>query len=540
MDDLTAEVLQTLLNIQNRSGDNPEMTVKMHFALKRTWLPETNRVANPFLTDRLVKEPALTPAADLSLVAGISRSTMDCNQRISSELTRRFEKNHLLLPDATFGVENEMFVPGLPFIGAEDVPGSNESMQREFESVQGIFEGGRENHYLSEELRAKLNAALGSRADSYVRDGSVQTDEALLTPVEQVTAVLQSPRDIEQLQNALSKLNDWGAITNGTSGVHIHTGVKQWTSSSILKTADEEAWDKSVAISMPGEPAGKTITPLQLLFMKQFVINMASVRGAYSRAAANNEFALPNMEPGKEDTFNEEVSKAGGMEALINVVQPGNIPWRRRYRCVNLLAYLQHGTIEVRGFTKKNGASMEIDPNIPIRDIVFLQEMLIKTIDTMKRLVPHTTPETDFELAPDEGLQDMVDEYVQDVFVLQIIHAVGQRDSKRRLETMTAIANDAKQGHIKLETLEKAEASLADVLKDDPLAREFIKDASIDAVLASLLADRGTADPFIDQALKDSSWMPDATDSVEVRRRKSLRSMADELFKTPQQRQEAS
>ncbi|RZI43805.1 hypothetical protein EGT07_08555 [Herbaspirillum sp. HC18] len=423
-----------------------------------------NRAANPYVNALL---DTLPPSASETLtVQGASRSLLHSQKsgnRIASSLTQTFEKNFQELPHATFGLEVEMFVPGM---GAD---------------------------YRGDEL----NAQLGTRNYRFVEDHTLDTPTDLAEPVEMISPILRSPGQIEELQSALSILHDWGAFTNSTSGIHVHTGVKQWNTDSCL--AKEEI-ERIPGIGTWDVPDSAGITPLQLLFMKQFAINMAGMQANFGQVARNS--ARPNASLAGLGPFCQQVSKAQDLTSLIMAAQQDS-----RQSCVNLLAYKKHGTIEVRGFTKKNGDTMGVDPNTPIRDIVFFQEVLIETRKAMRKLLlKGASPNDVLQLEPSSGLGEIADRYAQDVFSYQIIHALTQRQSGKRIETMAALVSD--KDKILPETLGKVIENQAALMKSDLLAEHFLS------------------------ALKgEVAWNP-APHRVATRplqRKQSLRSMIDQI-----------
>lgn len=193
-----------------------------------------------------------------------------------------------------------------------------------------------------------------------------------------------------------------------------------------------------------------------------------------------------------------QISSAHNYEKLLSLANADT-----RKLNVNLHAYRKHGTIEVRGCTKKNSTSMEIDPNMPVRDLVFMQGILIKVLhETKNILLSGASPRDQIDVRPSEGLTEIVKEYVQDVFLLEIIHALGQRDSKRRMQTMDDIMKD--KDLIAPETLQKIRESQASLLEGNPLARHF---------LAALE--------------REDQWNSSSIEKKTLRRIHSLRSMAD-------------
>ena len=415
---------------------------------------------------------------------GASRSIFHSEREIASYLTEKFKSNYQKIPNATFGVENEMFIPGI-------------------------------HEFASFKIENELNDRLGikNKKYRYGEDQSLSTDASFATPpIEQITSILDAPEDIQRLQSALSILNDWGAFTNRTAGVHIHTGIKQWKAADCLTTLEEKSknrflhqWDQDLPKQFPG----KTITPYQLLFMKQFLVNMVAMQKDFYLVSKRSRYSEPNgpMSENDLDKYYENVSSARDYEELLVLSDVNS-----RYLNINLLAYDKHGTIEVRGFTKKNSEHMEVDPNLPVRDLIFMQEALIKVLhDTKHILLSGVSPNDPIEVRPSTGLTEIVKEYVQDVFLLEIIHALGQRNPEQRVKTMEAIVEDTDL--IASETLQKIRESQAALLEGDQLAQHF---------LAALN--------------RDAQWNPSFVEREPLKRINSLRSMADAGFSDSEQR----
>lgn len=146
---------------------------------------------------------------------------------------------------------------------------------------------------------------------------------------------------------------------------------------------------------------------------------------------------------------------------------------------------------------------MGVDPNMPLRDSVFLQEVLIATLADAKKDVlsgaPSSLQEQAMPIRPAEGLKPIVDRYTQDSFALEIIHALSQRESGKRLRTMGLIVKDRE--HIKPETIER------------------IRNKS-----SSLLAD-ADARHFLDALEGKATWQPSPGSKHPLKRKGSLRSI---------------
>ena len=411
---------------------------------------------------------------------GASRSIFHSEREIASYLTEKFKSNYQKIPNATFGVENEMFIPGI-------------------------------HEFASFKIENELNDRLGikNKKYRYGEDQSLSTDASFATPpIEQITSILDAPEDIQRLQSALSILNDWGAFTNRTAGVHIHTGIKQWKAADCLTTLEEKSknrflhqWDQDLPKQFPG----KTITPYQLLFMKQFLVNMVAMQKDFYLVSKRSRYSEPNgpMSENDLDKYYENVSSARDYEELLSSTDVDVNDANARRLNVNLIAYKKHGTIEVRGFTKKNSDHMEVDPNLPVRDLIFMQEALIKVLhDTKHILLSGVSPNDPIEVRPSTGLTEIVKEYVQDVFLLEIIHALGQRNPEQRVKTMEAIVEDTDL--IASETLQKIRESQAALLEGDQLAQHFLTALN-----------------------RDAQWNPSFVEGNPLKRINSLRSMAD-------------
>ncbi len=430
--------------------------------------------ANPFVGNKLNID--VRRAYNISLEQGASRSSFIPGEVISSSLLEQFAKYQRKIPEATFGLEFEMFLMGMSTqtsIGAEE----NEALQR-----------------------------LLQRPDyEFKNDITLVPDTPLSKPIEMVTPILCAMSEMQKLQNTLSILNDWGAHTNQTAGLHIHTGINQWRATMCLKTLEErlqnphlDAWDRP-------QPGFVQITPMQLVVVKQFLINMAAVQDEFfvvSRASGYNAKNAPDDKSDRVE-YNRQISRAENWNQLVTRAHI-NIKDSiiSRDICVNLNAFPLYGTLEIRGFSKKNADHMEIDPNLPIRDIIFTQQMLVKTLKQVRRiLLSGAAPGHELNLKPSKSLKKMADAYVQDTFVLQGIHALGQRAQGRRQRTMGMLVRD--QAHMGAQTIEKIEQSASRYYASDPLAQHFV------AVLKG-------------QAL----WHPTTTHSV-LPRAASLREMAN-------------
>jgi hypothetical protein len=440
--------------------------------------------ANPYVRDALVlgerrirhavpvPTQEVPEAAQVLLAQGASRSTFDPNSPVGSYLTEKFKDNYQRIPAATFGVENEMFIPG---------------MRESYDIADG------------------LNEQLGTRDYAYVGDASLYSEAGFQhLPIEQVSSRLDTPDAIQRLQGSLAILNDWGAFSNHTSGVHIHTGIRQWKAADCLDTPSVKGrnahlaqWDSDLPLDVPG---GRPITPYQLLFMKQFLVNMVAMQQDFYQVSRESMFSVPNgPRPGDDlDGYYQAVSQARTYDELL-------VAANAETRCVNvnLQAYRKHGTVEVRGFTKKHGASMEVDPNLPVRDLVFMQDVLIKTVEgTQAILMSGASPGDPVAVRPGAGLEQLAGGYVQDTFLLEIVHALGQRSVEKRGQTMAAIVRD--RSLIAPETLRKIQESHGPALAGDALGRHF-------------LAALGGA----------QEWNPASIGSQPLRRTQSLRRSAD-------------
>lgn len=415
--------------------------------------------------------PGTVDLADALAPIGASRSTRAPRLAIASALTERFKHNCRQIPAATFGVENEMFIPGIADWSGLEVDA--------------------------------LRAQLGETDYAYVPDVSLFSRSPFVhLPVEQVTSILSTPEDVQRLQGALSILNDWGAFSNGSAGVHIHMGIKQWKAADRLHSAEEKSrnaflsdWDRTVK-KFP------EITPYQLLVMKQFLVSMVAMQGDFYHVARASYHSNPNgpREGNDLDSYYHDISRARDYDELLSLA---NVDMRSVN--VNLLAYEKHGTIEVRGFTKKNSDTMEVDPNLPVRDLIFMQDVLIKTLnDTKAILLSGASPETAIELRPSEGMAGVVKEYAQHVFQLEIIHALGQRNPEKRRQTMEAILKNKEL--IEPESLRKIRGSQDSRPEADALAQHFL----------SALAG-------------EDQWHPASFEHKPLRRSASLRTMADDL-----------
>ncbi|HEX7636529.1 MAG TPA: amidoligase family protein [Noviherbaspirillum sp.] len=472
-----AWITRNLLHYQDKKDELRQLALFHFFSEMDSALGGFLSAANPYVREALsMYNQDMEELAEVLKTHGASRSTLHPEREIASYLTEKFKHNYQQIPGATFGVENEMFIPGIP----KSHPSKIE-------------------HELNDKLGVKNKKYL------YVKDKSLSTDAPFATPpIEQTTSILDTPEDIQRLQSALSILNDWGAFTNRTAGVHIHTGVKQWKAASCLNTPEERSknrflhqWDQE----LPQQSPETAITPYQLLFMKQFLVNMVAMQKEFYLVSRKSTYSAPNgpMNGNDLDTYYQDVSRARDYNELLSSANADN-----RYRNVNLTAYKKHRTIEVRGFTKKNSDSMEIDPNLPVRDLVFMQEVLIKVLhDTRHILLSGASPDDPIEVHPSAGLTEIAQEYVQDVFLLEALHALGQRDPERRVSTMEAMVQD--KGLITADTLRKIRESQAALLEGDPLAQHFL-----------------------DALNRDTEWNPSSfVERTPLKRTRSLRSMAD-------------
>ena len=450
-----------------------EATGGLHGAVNPYVRVALAELTNPCIASLPKKRPQLD-LADMLGTLGASRSTLNPDLAIASRLTERFRRNQQKIPAATFGVENEMFVPGYA-----------------------------RSHL---EVEMDLRKTLRTENYEYVDDSSLVPDPRLVNfPMEQVTSKLAGADDVEVLQNSLSMLNDWGAFSNGSSGVHIHMGIRQWSAAASLETTEEKSanasmsrWDQDLA----AQPGKKAITPYQLLLMKQFLVNMLAMQDDFYQVARPSRFAAPNRPPNGKgmDAFYQDISGARSYDELLQLANA-----RFRFINVNLLAYQKHGTVEVRGFTKKTGITMEVDPNLPVRDLIFMQDVLSSTLhETKKVLLSGAGPETPVEIHPGAGTSALVKEYVQDVFQLEILHALGQRHPEKRILTMQAILQD--RHLIGAQALQQAREQHAGLPGDDLLGQHFL------AALAG-----------------EQEWNPAAIEQKPLKRSASLRTMADGL-----------
>ena len=464
--------------------------------------------ANPY-----VREALSTPGQDMEQISrilethGASRSTFHPEREIASYLTEKFKNNYLKLPDATFGVENEMFIPGIPECSSSQIENKKDKKHRHADDDSSFAR-----------LENELNERLGIKDKKYRygEDDSLLTDAIFATPpIEQTTSILRTPEDIQRLQSALSILNDWGAFTNRTAGVHIHTGIKQWKAANCLNTPEEKRknrflrrWDKD----LPNQLPETSITPFQLLIMKQFLVNMVAMQKDFYLVSRESRHSKP-MKPKRGSDLNEyyrDISNASNYLELLSAANAYD-----RIFNVNLMAYKIHKTIEVRGFTKKHSDNMEVDPNLPVRDLIFMQDVLIKVLhDTKDILLSGKSPDDSIRVRPSAGLPEIVKEYVQDVLLLEIIHALGQRNSEQRAKTMESIVED--KDLITSETLQKIRESQTDLVGRDPLAQHFL------AALNS-----------------EVQWDPSFVGKKPLRRINSLRSMADAGFSMHEQNPQA-
>lgn len=473
---LDAVDLEKLKAIQESAQDKELEARKFFLKITSHYSNGFAGAVNPFMREfeGIQKRPEDEQLLKLN---GASRSTLAVLENkkafVDSILADRFRRNHALLPDATFGVENEMYIPA--------IPGN------------------------SNEFSSNMNSLLLTKGYSYVDDMSL-FPAYLARPTEQVSPILRSPTDIQELQNVISVINDWGGFTNQSTGVHIHTGVRQWKTTHCLKDVQVIEPDSKLAEwDMENKP-DENITPLQFLAMKQFIINMASIQEDFFEISRESKFNQRNAPeaPNQLAGFYSEVSAAPDLESLIRVAQRhGRDSW------INLHAFSRHGTIEIRGFTKKNSGSMGIDPNLPLRDIIFLQDVWIRTLNGMEDVLLSSSSSTKkYSVKPDESLNVVVREYIQDVYLLQIVHALGQREWGKRVKTMEAILKDKER--INISTLQKVKANWKDLVED--------------------ASDR-MAQHFFDVLQGKENWNPVFNGLVPIRRRRSLRSAADAVLK---------
>jgi len=472
--------------------------------------------ANPYVKEELsLNGKNIREVTQVLQSHGASRSIINPGSMIDSYLTEKFKNNFEKIPTATFGVENEMFIPGLP----RRLPSESDS-EGDSDDKEAVA--------LKKKIENELNDRLGikNKKYHYVKDNSLRGAPLATTPIEQTTSILKSPEDIQHLQSALSILNDWGAFTNRTAGVHIHTGIKQWKAVDCLNTPEEKSknpflhqWDQELEQRLANHPLMEIkMTPYQLLFMKQFLVNMTSMQKDFYLVSRSSKYSQPNCQENDLDKFFSDISIARNYNELVLRAQnmddededgDDNVGTRGidRYFNVNLKAYSEHGTIEVRGFTKKNSNTMEIDPNLPVRDIIFMQDALIKTLHSTKDiLLSGASPSNPIQIRPSAGLDEITKDYVQDVFLLEMIHALGQRIPAKRVNTMEAILKD--KDLIASDTLQKIREGQKSLLEADSLAQHFL------AVLSG-----------------DEQWNPSSIiNKSPLKRTNSLRSMADASF----------
>jgi hypothetical protein len=215
--------------------------------------------------------------------------------------------------------------------------------------------------------------------------------------------------------------------------------------------------------------------------MKQFSINMGAIEKDFYKVSKESKHSKKNKDYSSLDAYCEKVSRANNLQKLHAAIQinEGNLEDEdaERYRnyCVNIGAYKKHKTIEIRGFSKDGRDSMLVDPNIPIRDMLLLQELQIKTIESVKDILMSGASPDDVlntTLAPSDGLNEGIGGYVQDTLWYQCVHAVGQRNSGLRLQSMNSLME--KKALINPETLEKIKSSRDVLLGEDEAADRFI------------------------------------------------------------------
>lgn len=440
-----------------------------------------HRTLNPLLLKMAPK--SWHQARPTETLLGVSRSTLNPAARFDSSLVQAFQDRHRALPLATFGPEYEIFFPG--------VSGTNEIA---FEEIKALFPG---------DLFA------------LVEDGSLNPDMSIAPPFELVFRVLQSPDDIQEFQGALARLNDMGVLSNRTSGVHIHLGVKQWTASSIgLRASSLQRY-----IDTPSPHEG--ITPLQLAFAQQLVLNFASVQHIFYQVSRLSMYSKPIAaeDPGHYATpenmnvLTKNVNGASTLRELTELVGQ-TYDAEKRYRVLNLqAAFDKHGTFEVRGFSKVFADHMDVDPNLPVRDMVFLQDLIRTSLNDVRvkvdQYVAHKTM-SDFKANP--AMVPIAIEYVQDTLRLGVLHALSQRGQGRRIMTMDALM--ALQPHFSPQTLARLHPDMPGMQHwvNDGLGEHFLRALSV-----------GT-----------SEWKPTRfTVDKPMPRAKSLRSMADEHLPNP-------
>ncbi|MES2356640.1 MAG: ankyrin repeat domain-containing protein [Pseudomonadota bacterium] len=370
----------------------------------------------------------------LSEQYGASRSIIDPEKEISTYLGEMFEVIQKKRPYLKFGVEVEKGLPGL---------------------LQKI------DAKISEDLNKRLHTDY-----DYVEDGTVKTP-GLASAIEQVGSILRSREDLEKAQRSWSVLNDWGAFLNDTTGVHIHVGIDHLVPEHCLKDDESaaEGWDAKLDEDDP-----KSLTEFRLLFLKQLLVNMSSVEEIFFRVASDT-FSKPNSTANKSGNLNEFYEDISGTEdlgELRNVVQPDG----RDYN-VNLDVN-KHGTAEFRCFATKYSPHMGVDPNITARGVIFMQQLMDITLTQVgKTLSSGLSPAEAHELPlhPSDGMTEIAEDFVDDVFRFQITHALNDRGSDKRKSLMDALMND--KNYINDDIFEELRAIQKYFPKNDLMGQRF-------------------------------------------------------------------
>lgn len=380
------------------------------------------------------------PATDDQGLTHASRSTLAPGSEFATALLEAFEEGCLRLPDASYGLEYEMFIRALAG--------------------------------LDEEQLSALRQALELSIYEFKEDISLKVRTNVAYCAEMVTDVMRDVADLRKLQNVLAILNDFGAFSNITSGIHVHIGVKQWNTSHLFDATtlpagldDLAEWD-----ARPTRVTGAAVAPtaLQLLFMKQLAINMSAMEKTFFQVSRASKHNLPNIE-GDAELYVSNVAAAKNLKELVKAVQNDV-----RNHSVNLHAFDRHGTVEIRGFSKAFGNSMNVDPNMPLRDILLMQAVQEKTLQGMRELIAAgATPQTVPRLRPAEGLDDMMHGYVQDCLLYGTVQAIGMVESARRGKAMRDMRK--KRHMMTPATLEKISAS-----RDRLLGHDEPADAMVD------------------------------------------------------------
>jgi hypothetical protein len=230
----------------------------------------------------------------------------------------------------------------------------------------------------------------------------------------------------------MAALNNWGAIFNETTGVHVHIGFDHLTKKDVgIGKNKSEKWDQP-----SGKYGDKDVTPFRFFAAKQFIINNLAVEDIISKVASDR-YNKPHNFDNLDDAC-KAISKAKDFDELFEILQERPDNETSRERTINMSSYKNHGTIELRRMISKNSVGLGVDPNIVGRGISFAQQMMATTMDQVKNRLPDA-PDGQVILRPAENVAQIANSYVQDITLFEATGALNHIDQGLRLRVMDNI-----------------------------------------------------------------------------------------------------